>query len=134
MGIIKNCGGGEIRRYCGGYFSVSPCSHGKVFRTSHTSKTVCSFFSAVFHCVSNCGGGEIRTHGALRHSCFQDKCDRPLCHASVLILNHFFIMTKFFFNPVSSSSRFKKKLLFSGISIIRKIFQVDCNPRSTIFC
>src|SRR3989344_834505 len=23
------------------------------------------------------GGGEIRTHGALRHSCFQDKCDRP---------------------------------------------------------
>ena len=33
--------------------------------------------------IKNCGGGEIRTHGALRHSCFQDKCDRPLCHASL---------------------------------------------------
>src|SRR3989338_6675609 len=29
------------------------------------------------------GGGEIRTHGALRHSCFQDRCTKPLCDASV---------------------------------------------------
>jgi hypothetical protein len=31
---------------------------------------------------SSSGGGEIRTLGTLRHSCFQDKCDRPLCHPS----------------------------------------------------
>lgn len=30
------------------------------------------------------GGGEIRTHGTLRHSCFQDRCNRPLCHPSLL--------------------------------------------------
>lgn len=31
---------------------------------------------------SYCGGGEIRTHGGLPHSCFQDRCIRPLCHSS----------------------------------------------------
>ena len=28
------------------------------------------------------GGGGIRTHGALRHAGFQDRCIRPLCHPS----------------------------------------------------
>ena len=29
------------------------------------------------------GGGEIRTHGAFRHTAFQVRRDRPLCHPSV---------------------------------------------------
>ena len=29
------------------------------------------------------GGGEIRTRGALRHSCFQDRCTKPLCDSSL---------------------------------------------------
>ncbi len=28
------------------------------------------------------GSGEIRTHGSLRIAGFQDRCNRPLCHAS----------------------------------------------------
>ena len=31
------------------------------------------------------GGGEIRTHERLPVAGFQDQCNRPLCHASVLI-------------------------------------------------
>ena len=30
-----------------------------------------------------CGGGEIRTLGTFRYSCFQDRCTKPLCDASV---------------------------------------------------
>lgn len=33
----------------------------------------------------SCGGGGIRTHGALRHSRFQDERTRPLCDTSVFI-------------------------------------------------
>src|SRR3989338_8515191 len=33
------------------------------------------------------GGGEIRTHGALRHSCFQDRCTKPLCDASYYFID-----------------------------------------------
>lgn len=48
-----------------------------------------------------CGSGEIRTHGALRHSCFQDKCDRPLCHASLYLFKRRQRAFKicFYFNP-----------------------------------
>ncbi len=30
------------------------------------------------------GSGEIRTHGGFPHDGFQDRCIKPLCHASVL--------------------------------------------------
>ncbi|MDB5204767.1 MAG: hypothetical protein JWP09_795 [Candidatus Taylorbacteria bacterium] len=32
------------------------------------------------------GGGEIRTRGTLRHSCFQDRCTKPLCDSSNILL------------------------------------------------
>lgn len=32
------------------------------------------------------GGGEIRTRGTLRHSCFQDRCTKPLCDSSNLAM------------------------------------------------
>src|SRR3989344_8214200 len=30
------------------------------------------------------GGGRIRTSGTLRHAAFQVRCDRPLCHPSLV--------------------------------------------------
>ena len=33
------------------------------------------------------GGGEIRTHERLPFAGFQDRCNRPLCHTSVALLN-----------------------------------------------
>lgn len=35
------------------------------------------------------GSGEIRTHGPLRIDGFQDRCNRPLCHASKFFLRRF---------------------------------------------
>ena len=59
------------------------------FRISPTSQAVGSFASAkekgtfAGALFLNRGGGEIRTHGAFRHSCFQDRCTKPLCDASI---------------------------------------------------
>src|SRR3989344_8951221 len=39
-----------------------------------------SCFELMYSSAFMCGGGEIRTHGTLWYSCFQDRCDRPLCH------------------------------------------------------
>ena len=33
-------------------------------------------------CSDSGGSGEIRTHGPFRVAGFQDRCNRPLCHAS----------------------------------------------------
>src|SRR5690606_3888970 len=33
------------------------------------------------------GGGEIRTHERLPFAGFQDRCNRPLCHTSITLLN-----------------------------------------------
>ncbi len=40
---------------------------------------------------ANCGEGEIRTHGTLRHACFQDRCFRPLSHLSNAAHNTLFL-------------------------------------------
>src|SRR5258705_5021669 len=62
--------------------------HMTIARFSHASDIYFNYNSLVYSLgispILNTlgGGGEIRTHGALRHSCFQDKCIRPLCHPS----------------------------------------------------
>jgi hypothetical protein len=55
-------------------------------------KTWGCFVEDLVQCVSCtefslCGGsGEIRTHGPFRVAGFQDRCNRPLCHASLLAI------------------------------------------------
>ena len=64
LSIPNFCGGGEIRRYCGGYFSISKADNEKSF-SSHTEvKQFTSSPPQSFLLRENlCGGGEIRTHG-----------------------------------------------------------------------
>ena len=61
-----------------------------------------------------CGGGEIRTHGALRHSRFQDDRTRPLCDASLVYKYTLFwtffnlLLTNFFLRSVLQNDSLDK--------------------------
>ncbi len=45
------------------------------------------FISQIISAKIGCGGGGIRTPGTLiTHGCFQDSCNKPLCHPSGQII------------------------------------------------
>lgn len=82
--VILGHGGG------GGIDSASPHPFGAALRAVCVSRTAASirtaFSSHRFSSASTSstgGGGGIRTHGDLRHSGFQDRRIRPLCHPSL---------------------------------------------------
>ena len=69
-----------------GFFdNFSYCS-GKLIIVHTADKQIKSIITYTIYAIRIwCGEKEIRTLGPLQDGCFQDSCNRPLCHLSIFI-------------------------------------------------